>query len=292
MRLDFNNPLQGRKWLNLLECEDIYKLRFKPNLDYEKHKLGFTFTSNKFGFRGTENHLSDDLILGTSFAMGMSVNNGENWYENLDIPQPFNLAIPSGIISQNDYYKQFYKGGNKTLIYMYHPNIWQFTKDQIYAIKSRINLFDLKSWKTDYMSVLKILPKYLLKRIFVYKNFRFKKKNYRLIPNYSFFKVTKSNLNYANRHMQEFGEVASCFQRVVVIRVPVKEQYGFGFNSPLSTNYVHWWNYFKSKSKTNVEFYDVSDKFDLSCYHQKDTHWNKLGNQKFSKHFCEILNKQ
>ena len=84
--------------MNLLECEDIYKLRFKPNLDYEKHKLGFTFTSNKFGFRGTENHLSDDLILGTSFAMGMSVNNGENWYENLDIPQPFNLAIPSGII--------------------------------------------------------------------------------------------------------------------------------------------------------------------------------------------------
>jgi hypothetical protein len=292
LRLDFNNPFQGRKWLNLLECEDIYKLKFKPNLDYEKHKLGFTFTSNKFGFRGTENFLSDDLILGTSFAMGMSVNNGENWYENLAIPQPFNLAIPSGIISQNCYYKQFYKGGNKTLIYIYHPNIWQFTRDQIYAIQSQINLFDLKSWKTDILSVLKLLPKYFMKRLFIFKKIRFNNKYYRLIPNYSFFKVSKLNFSSAKRHMQEFEEVASCFQRVVVIRVPVKEQYGFGLNSPLSINYLYWWNYFKSNSNSNIEFYDVSDKFDLSYYHEFDTHWNLLGNKHFTKLFCEIFNKK
>ena len=58
-------------------------------------------------------NLTDDLILGTSFAMGMSVDNGENWYENINITEPFNLAIPSGIISQKVYYNKLYKGKKK-----------------------------------------------------------------------------------------------------------------------------------------------------------------------------------
>ena len=292
MRIDFNNPFQGRRWLNLLECEDLFMLKFKPNLNYKKSYLGFTFSSNKFGFRGTENNLSDDLILGTSFAMGMSVNKGENWYENLNIPQPFNLAIPSGIISQKNYYKKLYKGGNRTLIYIYHPNIWQFTRDQISSIKSQEDLFVLKNWKTDNLSVFKIFPKYLIKTFFLFKTIRAHGKNYRLIPNYSFFKASNLNFKTAEIHMKEFEEISSNFKRVLVIRVPVKEQFGVGQKSTLAMNYEHWWDYFKSKSKNNIEVYDVSSKFDLSYYHEKDTHWNLKGNKQFSTICNTLLNKK
>lgn len=292
MQIDFNNPFQGKKWLNLLECENFYMLKFKTNLSYKKSYLGFTFSSNKYGFRGTENNLTDDLILGTSFAMGMSVDNGENWYENINITEPFNLAMPSGIISQKVYYNKLYKGKKKTLIYIYHPNVWQFTKDQISSIESQQNLFALKNWRTDNISAFKMFPKYLMKKIFHFNTIRFNGKKFRLTPNYSFFNTSKLNYKAAETHMKEFEEISSNFKRVLVIRVPVKEQFDVEPNTALVMNYNHWWNYFKSKSKNNIEVYDVSNKFDISYYHTKDTHWNLKGNKLFSSILNTLLNKQ
>lgn len=288
MKIDFSNPLQGRKWLKIIECKDNYKLFFTPNLNLPENHLGFSFQTNKHGFRGAEdNHNADHLILGTSFAMGMSVNDGENWYEKFKNTQLFNLAMSGGIISQHDYYIQLYKGEGIGLLYVYHPNIWQFTKDQQTAIERNINLFKLKNWKTDLFSCYKLFIKYFVKAIFLYKNVFYKKIKYRLNPNYCFLKITDANTKYANIHLERLAKISKDFKNVYVFRVPVKEQLGFDNDHPLVLNYEYWWNYFKKKKSKKYKVIDLTDSFDLSHYHPYDTHWNAQGNN----HFFNLVKK-
>ncbi len=288
MKIDFSNPLQGRRWLKIIDCKDNYKLLFKANLSLPKNHLGFSFKTNKYGFRGAEdNHSADHLILGTSFAMGMSVNDGENWYENFKDTQFFNLAMSGGIISQHDYYKELYSGKCNGLLYLYHPNVWQFTKDQQSAIDKNINLFEMKGWKTDILSCLKLLPKYYAKTISLFKIVSFKKIKYRINPNYCFFKINEANKKYANIHLEQLATIAKDFENVYIVRVPVKEQLGFKNDHPLVVNYEYWWDYFKKNKSEKYKVIDLIDSFDLSHYHPYDTHWNAEGNL----HFFNLVKK-
>jgi hypothetical protein len=285
LEIDFNNPFQGRKWLKLINCEDNYKLSFKPNLLINKKQLGFSFKTNKLGFRGSDlNSKEDNLILGTSFAMGMSVNNGENWYEYFEGIKFFNLAMACGIVSQYDYFLKYYKGNYKNFIYVYHPNVWQFTKDQQLSIDKKINIFKMKNWKTDFYSCFKLYPKYLLKRYIFYEKIKHHKDNYRVIPNYSFFKTSGQNINYADTHLAYLKKISKNFENVYIIRVPVKEQLYYN-NNDLVKNYDFWWNYLKNNKLEKYNLIDFSKEFKMNHYHKYDTHWNLNGNL----HFSELL---
>ena len=93
--INFSNPLNGRKWLSLLDSHDKYGLLFKKNIYHEKQWLGFSFQSNKHGLRGPDNQNAPNVILGTSFGMGLSVNNGKNWYDYIKVNERwFNVSMP------------------------------------------------------------------------------------------------------------------------------------------------------------------------------------------------------
>ena len=219
-----------------------------------------------------------------------SVNDGENWYEKFKDTQFFNLAMSGGIISQHDYYKELYTGKCKVLLYVYHPNVWQFTKDQQKSIDNHIHLFEMKGWKTDLFSCLKLLPKFYAKTVSLFKNVYFKNIKYRLNPNYCFFKLNEVNKNHANIHLEYLDKMADNFEKVYLIRVPVKEQLGFMNDHPLLLNYEYWWNFFKNNTAKKYKVIDLTASFNLSHYHTYDTHWNAEGNLHFFNQIEKNLN--
>lgn len=81
--VNFSNPFSARQWLKLLRTEPDLGLRFEPDLSTLPAQLGFTFQTNPLGLHGPCFEESPGVVLGTSFAMGLSVDEGNNWYELL-----------------------------------------------------------------------------------------------------------------------------------------------------------------------------------------------------------------
>ena len=74
-------PLWTRKWLALLETDADVGIRIKKDLKLGREVLGFSFSSNRFGLRGPCDPTSSTAVFGTSYAMGFSVDDGDNWYD-------------------------------------------------------------------------------------------------------------------------------------------------------------------------------------------------------------------
>ena len=79
--INYRAPLQARRWIKLLKPHPVYDFLIKPNLKLPISKLGFLFSSNRLGLRSPDNISANTVFIGTSFAMGFAVNNGENWYD-------------------------------------------------------------------------------------------------------------------------------------------------------------------------------------------------------------------
>ena len=50
--LDLTQPLQVRQYLRLLREDRLTGIRVRENLSVPKRRLGFSFSSNRFGLRG------------------------------------------------------------------------------------------------------------------------------------------------------------------------------------------------------------------------------------------------
>ena len=90
-------PLWTRKWLALLDSDADVGIRIKKDLKLGREVLGFSFSSNRFGLRGPCDPTSSTAVFGTSYAMGFSVDDGDNWYDGLFRHGAMNYGLPVGL---------------------------------------------------------------------------------------------------------------------------------------------------------------------------------------------------
>jgi len=299
-KINFGNPLNGRKWLSLLESNQLFGMTFKKKLHFDKSNLGFSFESNEFGLRGPKNINANTVICGTSYAMGLSVDNGKNWYELDDFYSAFfNIGMPIGFKHHLKLLETYYKGDYDTLLLIYHPNIWVTNKNFYNAEKENLNIFSYMKWQTGILKTLYLYLRWLVKekvKILLHKKeiVHYLGKKYHLNLSYSYFS-TKDEKN-KKQILKDFYLLSNKFKRVIIYKVPIKEEVAFKYLSSeglqkLNSNYAQMWNFFQHTvlNEHNTKVYDFSDKFDLGDYLEQDTHWNENGNIKFSKYLLETL---
>jgi hypothetical protein len=299
-RIDFTRPGLTKKWLEMLVEDSRFGLMFTPNLTYDSNFLGFSFSSNQYGLRGQSDCHASTVICGTSFAMGMAVDHGYNWYDynNFKNLPHFNIGFPVGNNEHIERIQALYKGNFRKLIYIYHPNVWRSSYMVWEAKRSGIGLFDFANWKIDSVGVsimklkfpFKTLIKYLTKR---YLSVRFKRKSYRIDTKYSYFDLKGKN-DFKNFEVEKIQDLVQKFEKVLVFRVPVKEQIGLNYKKDsnlvrLIDNYNENWEIFKGALGSNCTIFDLCDEFELSHYLPNDTHWNKYGNKKANGIFYDNI---
>ena len=84
-QVDLTRYPGSHRWIDLLVDDDRFGLAMKPNLSLNEAELGFSFSTNCMGLRGPRATEADDVICGTSYAFGVGVNEGNNWWELSDI---------------------------------------------------------------------------------------------------------------------------------------------------------------------------------------------------------------
>jgi len=273
---------------------------FKRNLNYPKQVLGFTFTSNELGLRGPAKRTAPGVILGTSFGMGLSVDNGSNWYDLLlDPDQWFNGSMPVGPRNSANLLDDQYQGSYDTLIYLYHPNIWKTAQEFVRAEKLGLDIFQALSWKTSLWQTLLLYPKWIGKESYkTIKGFSVHQKwntqDFFFNARYNIMNIP-TNSTFAENQMAILNGIFDKFKLVLAVRVPIKEDLAgrAGMSDQLrqlAAHYDEWWNFFVSKVGANVRTLELPfDEFDSSDFHPYDTHWTASGNQKFTRLFRPIL---
>jgi hypothetical protein len=293
-RVCFSNPINGRLWLNLLEPHQRYGLLFKRNLDYPKSVLGFSFNSNEHGLRGPANPIAPGVILGTSFGMGLSVDNGHNWYDLLlEGDKWFNGSMPVGPRNQANLLDDLYRGTYDTLLFLYHPNIWKTAQGYMKAEESGRDIFQTLSWKTDFWPTVSLYPKWLVKEVYktnqgwsVHR--KWNGKDFFFNARYNYMNLSKS-LSFAEKQMAILNSIFQRFKFVMAMRVPIKEDLAGrqGLSDKLRKLAAHndeWWNFFSSNADAHVRTIELpGDAFDVRDFHSYDTHWTATGNEKFTR---------
>jgi hypothetical protein len=302
-KIDFTNPILGRRWLSLLKPCIRYGFSFEKNVSLAKRYLGFRFKSNMHGLRGPENIHADTVIAGTSYAMGMSVNNGYDWYDlSSRFTDSLNVAIPTSIVEQTNRLKDIYSGNYNHLIYIYHPNIWLIAKQ---FNQSRLDKKDIKSsmrWKTGYKSLPLLYVKWTFKTLIKIKQnilflIKFGELKYRIDSRYCLLKLKRDESFYIDE-INAFQSLFALFDRVTVVRVPIKEQIYFDKTKDVRLNnlmqsYDDNWCHFKQTIAHDFDVLDLYEErnFKLEHYLPFDTHWNEKGNVVFHTELCKFLDK-
>lgn len=305
-KITFSNPLNGRKWLKLLEPSIEFGLKFKPLLSLKTRKeIGFTFRTNELGFHGNNIPEADNVILGTSFGMGLGVDEGANWFQLDDHLKNnyFNLAMPVSPHNHLNALQAYYKGKGKVLIYVYHPNVWKTAASFYKSEKHSKNIFEFLNWSVDYISIFKLMPKWLLKKLYfklygIEQSYKDKDSRvYTVNAKYNYYSLkSKENKVLFDKAMDGLNQIFDKFEKVYVFRVPIKEQLiNKKINNKnlqkLCDNYDECWDEFMSalsiETKDSISILDLVriDYFQLSDFLPNDTHWSPQGN----KNFCSFL---
>lgn len=299
-RVNFTNPLNGRRWLELLAPDSRHGIRFRPGLDLDRQALGFSFRSNRLGLRGPMTTDAQQVLLGTSFAMGLSVDNGDNWYERLLAPdQWFNAAMPVGPRNQIRLLDDLYTGSGETLLYLYHPNLWKTAQGYLAADRQGRDIFSVMRWKSDKASTLKLFPRWLAKEVTKAASGL---AHYRRIDGEPwYFNAGYCHLELSAQSalfkqvMGDLDALFARFSRVVVIRVPIKEELAAdrGFSprlQALAAGYDAFWEAFVGRVAGHVTTAELPrGAFDFADFLPYDTHWSARGNHTFCRLARPIL---
>jgi len=299
LKIDFTNPFQGRKWLLSLEPSSVLGMNFKKNINLDEKYMGFSFRSNQYGLRGPSNIFAETVICGTSFAMGLSVDNGYNWFDYIkESEQYFNIGLPVGTCNHIRRIEQLYKGNCRRLIYIYHPNIWVTSRNFFYAERYNTDIFSYMGWKVSLQDTIllyvKWFPKKTIKNIikrYLYLNFNSIK--YRIDTKYSYIDLNK-DIDFFNTEINYINNLFHKFSEIIVIRVPIKEKLASSILNNkdltfLNQNFNDNWDIFKNKLLKDVSIIDLSHEFQLNDFLPYDTHWSKEGNKKFYNLIAHIL---
>lgn len=292
-RVNFTNPVNGRLWLRLLQADPRHGLRFRPEIAVGKRVLGFSFRSNRFGLRGPASPEAPNVLLGTSFAMGLSVDEGENWYDRLlDPARWFNAAMPVGPHNQSALLEDLYRGSGDTLLYLYHPNLWKTAQGYLAASAQGRSIFDVMRWKTDSASIALLFPKWVSKEMA------------KAARGLSHYRRVEGQLMHFNagycridpvadrvlieRVQADLAALFARFRQVIVLRVPIKEELGAmaGFSPrlrALAENYDTMWSLFRDAAPGHVQAVALPPSaFEFGDFLPYDTHWSAAGNRRFA----------
>ena len=288
-RLNLSHPLQARKWLRLLKEDAVVGILMPPSLHLDSSYFGFSFASNALGLRGSANQDADSVIMGTSFAMGLGVDNGCNWYEcDPRFDSWLNLGFPVGIREWVALLAKHHRGDRRRLLILYHPNTWNMSWQYARWRASGRGVFAHFGWKTGRLACWRLaLQKRLAQRRQVAAGdllrFRQGAFDYEAPARFTFF----------NWHGKEqfvatiLDELRTClrrFEHAFVVRVPVKQQLvpqehrNPTLDATLA-NYDELWQQTTDalgEAATCTEL----DGFNLDDYLPRDVHWNGRGNRK------------
>lgn len=293
-RVNFTNPLNGRRWLHLLAPDPRHGIRFRPSLELDRQEIGFSFRSNRLGLRGPMTTGAPQVLFGTSFAMGLSVDNGDNWYERLLIPdQWFNGAMPVGPLNQIRLLDDLYTGSGETLLYLYHPNVWKTAKGYLTADREERDIFGVMRWKSDRASTLRMFPKWVAKETAKAASglthyVRIDGAPWYFNADYCHLDLS-ANAALFEKVMGHFDTLFARFARVVVLRVPIKEELAAerGFSprlKALAAGYDAFWDAFVARAASHVIAEALPrGGFEFADFLPYDTHWSARGNQTFCR---------
>lgn len=299
-RVNFSHPLNGRRWLSLLTPDPRHGIRFRPNLSLDRQELGFSFSSNELGLRGPASPEAAQVLLGTSFAMGLSVNEGDNWYERILEPGLwFNAAMPVGPLNQIHLLEDLYTGDGSALLYLYHPNLWKTAQSYLTAHREGRDIFRVMRWRSDRISTLKMIPRWLVKEgakassgLSHYAHID--GQSWYFNASYCNLDIEKSKILFdtVSRHLDQ---LFARFRKVIVLRIPIKEEIAAdrGFSHRLTAlghGYDRFWDAFRARLAPHVEAFALQrDAFEFSDFLPYDTHWSARGNATFCRLAAPLL---
>jgi hypothetical protein len=299
-RVNFANPLNGRRWLKLLAPDPRHGIRFKPGLSLDRRELGFSFRSNALGLRGPCATDGPQVLLGTSFAMGLSVDNGDNWYERLLAPDLwFNGAMPVGPRNQIRLLDDVYTGSGSALLYLYHPNVWKTAQGYLAADREGRDIFSVLRWKTDLASAWQLLARWMVKEgakvASGYSHYaRIDGEPWYFNAGYSHLEFDASTVLFETV-MGDIETLFARFDKVVVLRVPIKEELAAdrGFSprlKALAAGYDQFWDAFRARLAPHVTAHVAPrEEFGFADFLPYDTHWSARGNRKFARLAAPLL---
>jgi len=296
----YTNPLQVRKWLSLLVNDPLAGFRIKPDLFLKRHRLGFSFQSNALGLRGPCAQEAANLIIGTSYAMSFTVDNGRNWYEKgFDARSWMNIGLPVGIPQIEELYKRYYRGSSSLALVLYHPNYWVTTRNYEKWRQNGNSVFEAFNWETNLRRCLRMYAKKLKRQnrdLASGKVIMFSHSGvtYHVNSEYNYFEFKKYP-DIVSLTIRSLERMIKKFRRVIVVRTQIKQEFVPGElrNKILQQtvdSYQVGWRLIREglKGLKRVEYHEV-DGFELGDFQPWDTHWNENGNLKFSHFIQKIL---
>ena len=284
----------------MLRPETKYGLLFHPNLQSDGRRLGFSFSSNRFGLRGPSAQAGSGVVLGTSFAMGLSVDDGHNWYDLcLDESSWLNVGMPVGPKNHRHVLDDIYQGSYENAVYIYHPNIWKLAKVFWDAERQGKDVFSYLGWKTGLMATAALYPKWVVKEMVkmatglsLYADWN--GRAYHFNPVYNYLDANETGL-WLTTVLDDLKQVFDRFKNVIVVKVPIKEEV---VNDAviskklerLRRNYEDWWQIFTEHFQSTTTIAEIDPSMFVSTdFHPFDTHWAVSGNRKFARMLSSIL---
>ena len=302
--MDFFLPMQARHWLAHLRDDPLTGIRIFPDLHLPPDELGFSFSSNCHGFRGGHTLDANNVLFGTSFAMGFAVNNGDNWHEHGLDASWLNTGLPVGATQIKAFFDSHYTGAAKTALLVYHPNFWSYARQYEKWAASGKGAFEHFGWVADRKTCFAMQLKLLERRKEKLKqglavNVPHEGETY-------FIDAQVCRFDF-NRHWDVFCRALDCwrqmlarFEKVVVIRVPMKlevcpERYATREVKQAALNYTAGWELTRKflgrlpDLSNKISFFDASSAFSLHHYWPLDGHWNAAGNLIFASFVQSVL---
>lgn len=277
----------------LLEEDARCGYRLKPNLDLPAGDLGFSLKSNSIGLRGPCDPEAGNVIFGTSYAMGIAVNNGENWHE-LCLPEKgwLNLGLAVGIREWGELLAMHHRGPKERAILLYHPNIWVHCLMYERWRNSSKGVFDALRWRTGWFQCAKLtfrkkLLLHQLQRTGNWLSVDHGEGKYEIDARYSLIQEAVLR-GVFERNIAILISILSAFHSVQVIRLPVKQQFvPFAYQSKtlmgtIAQYELLWKNTCERLRILHQAEFHCPNSFELGHYHSVDTHWNANGNRYFS----------
>tara|TARA_B100000989_G_C19483544_1_gene446322 strand:- start:103 stop:996 length:894 start_codon:yes stop_codon:yes gene_type:complete len=284
MKVNLSHPKYATRWLKTLSPHPEYGLLFKRSKFYPQNYLGFSFKTNHHGLRSNGSPASNNVIVGTSFAAGVGVNEGENWYQlDESLLDCFNVGMPVGLSNHLSRIRDIYDGNYENCIFLYHPNHLITSKIFYDSRISGKNIFDHMKWRIKFHEYLLLRLKHPLKTLsktmtgrLVYDS------NYLLDKNYCYFDLS-SDEEFIKKEISTFADIFRNFKKIFFIRIPIKEELSDLKNlSSLRKNILENYKFIKSNLDPRIVHYDFTRDFKLHHYHEMDNHWNKEGNLYFN----------
>lgn len=281
MVLDFSIPVQAYKWLSCLQPHQQFGCLIKPSLHLKKNYLGFSFNSNQYGLRGPFNSNPDMLIIGTSYAMGFSVDIGKNWYDLLSTNLRLtNIGLPVGFVEWKNIYENYQLQSAHTALVLYHCNFFSHEEKFSKWRNSNKPIDQFFNWKKNYWQAL------LLQNSRKYKYQRKERKRTVTWKSRQFLvdlQYAKPNKIYDEVWTEELKKFLSNFKEIKLIRILCKEEVlgRLGVNTELTAlanlHENNWLKTLQSLNELNIKVQEIVPN-EPDFFLTNDSHLSEEGN--------------